>query len=48
MCFTAEDADLVAEKLDLVLTGTSSAPFAYRRWVASLLPRVTDTMSQRG
>lgn len=27
MCFTPEDAELVAAKLDLILTGTGPAPF---------------------
>lgn len=36
MCFTAQDADLVVEKMDLILTGTGSAPFDWCLREASL------------
>lgn len=48
MCFTAEDADLVVEKIDLILTGTSPAPFAYRRFVIVLSYRHDDESANSG
>lgn len=45
MCFTAEDADLVVEKLDLILTGTSPAPFGWR--LSKLCYRRGDDESAR-
>lgn len=38
LCFTAQDADLAVEKIDLVLTGASPAPFAQSLSDTSLSP----------